>query len=58
MIIRLLCCYLFHLSNYRDVGDAYKRLKFLRNFPEKFDPRYIEAAYMVCYYQMGAAVMT
>ena len=30
MTMRLISCYLFHLVNYRDVSDAYKRLKFLR----------------------------
>lgn len=29
IVLRLLCCYLFHLSNYGDVSDSYKRLKFL-----------------------------
>ncbi len=57
MVIRLLCCYLFHLSNYRDVTDSYKRLKFLRNFPEKFDPNYIGAAYTICLYQFTAAFL-
>lgn len=30
MAMRLISCYLFHLVNYRDVSDAFKRLKFLR----------------------------
>lgn len=37
MTLRLLCCYLFHLANYRDVSDAFKRLKYLRRFPERFN---------------------
>ena len=37
MALRLLCCYLFHLSNYADVADSYRRLKFLVNNPNKFE---------------------
>ena len=37
MALRLLCCYLFHLSNYADVNDSYRRLKYLVNNPDKFD---------------------
>ena len=27
MTIRLLCCYMFHLGNYKEVSESYKRLK-------------------------------
>lgn len=37
MALRLLCCYLFHLSNYSDVADSYRRLKYLVNNPNKFE---------------------
>jgi hypothetical protein len=37
MALRLLCCYLFHLSNYTDVSDSYRRLKYLVNNPDRFD---------------------
>ena len=37
MALRLLCCYLFHLSNYTDVSDSYRRLKFFVNNPQKFE---------------------
>ena len=30
MTLRILCCYLFHLSTYGDVSSSFKRLKFLR----------------------------
>lgn len=30
LALRLLCCYLFHMSNYGDVADSFRRLKFLR----------------------------
>jgi surface polysaccharide O-acyltransferase-like enzyme len=34
--LRLLCCYLFHLSNYGDVADSFRRLKYLKENPDKF----------------------
>ena len=54
--MRLLCCYLFHLVNYRDVSDAFKRLKFLRQNPDKFNKKYICAAFIVCCYQFVSAI--
>lgn len=56
MTLRLLCCYLFHLGNYRDVAESYKRLKFLRRYPEKFSPNYIQPAFMVTFFQFTASV--
>ena len=56
MTMRLLCCYLFHLGNYKDVGESYKRLKFLRKFPERFNENYIMSALMVTFYQFTASL--
>lgn len=56
MTLRLISCYLFHLVNYRDVSDAFKRLKFLRQNPERFNKKYIVAAFVVCVYQFSTAI--
>lgn len=56
MMLRLFTCYLFHLSNYRDIADAFRRLKFLRYNPEKFVPKYIPAAFLCCVFQFSAAM--
>lgn len=44
MTLRLLCCYLFHLGNYKDVSDSFKRLKFLRYYPHKFEGGFLNPA--------------
>lgn len=45
--LRLLCCYLFHLSNYGDVADAFRRLKYLKENPDKFSTEYIIPAFCI-----------
>lgn len=45
--LRLLCCYLFHIGNYSDVADSFRRLKFLRMNPDKFDVKYLWPAFIV-----------
>lgn len=57
MTLRLLCCYMFHFGNYREVSDSFKRLKFLRRFPERFDRQYIQAAFLLTFYQFTASLM-
>jgi len=57
MTLRLICCYLFHLVNYRDASDAFKRLKFLRNYPEKFNEQFIVAAFLVTFFHLTSAIM-
>ena len=51
LAIRLLCSYLMHFSNYREVSDSYKRLKFLRRFPERFGD-YVQSAFLITLYQI------
>jgi len=50
MTLRLLCCYLFHLENYKDVASSFKRLKYLRYHPEKFDGELLNAAFVITVY--------
>ena len=50
MTLRLLCCYLFHLGNYKDVSDSFKRLKFLRYYPRKFDGGFLNPAVVITMY--------
>jgi len=57
MGLRLLCCYLFHLSNYGDVTDGYTRLKFLKNHPRKFESQYLFTAFLVTQYQFWASLL-
>lgn len=47
LALRLLCCYLFHMSNYGDVADSFRRLKFLRMNPDKFAPKHLLPAFLV-----------
>ena len=47
MALRLLCCYLFHLSNYTDLSDSYRRLKFLVNNPHKFNQKHWLPAFLI-----------
>ena len=47
MIMRLTACYLFHLGNYPDIADAFRRLKFLRNNANKFENKNILPAFLV-----------
>lgn len=47
LALRLLCCYLFHMSNYGDVADSFRRLKFLRMNPDKFAPKHLRPAFLV-----------
>lgn len=51
MILRLLCAYLFHLQNYGDVADSFKRLKFVRKNPQLIEPKYIGIAFAISMYQ-------
>mmetsp|Transcript_10285 Transcript_10285/g.15674 ORF Transcript_10285/g.15674 Transcript_10285/m.15674 type:complete len:171 (-) Transcript_10285:132-644(-) len=55
--LRLLCCYLFHLSSYGDVVDSYQRLKYLRNNHTKFESRFIVPAFLVILYQLTTGVL-
>jgi len=48
---------MFHFGNYRDPSDSFKRLKFLRRFPERFDRQYITAAFLLTFYQFTASLM-
>ena len=47
MALRLLCSYLFHLSNYGDVQSAFKKLKYLVHHPKKFNKDNIVAAFFI-----------
>lgn len=53
--LRLLCCYLFHLSNYGDVADSFRRLKYLKENPDKISPEYIVPAFFVTQFQFVAS---
>ena len=55
MTLRLLCCYLFHLGNYKDVTDSYRRLKYLRYNPSHFASELLNPAFVVTIYQFVAA---
>ena len=57
MALRLLCCFLFHLSNYTDVSDSYRRLKFLVNNPDKFDQKHYLPAFLITQYQFSAGIL-
>ena len=46
MILRLSTSYLYHLQNYKDVADAYRRLKFMRNNGDRFAIKYIMPAFL------------
>ena len=56
MCIRLLVAYIFHLGNYKEVTESYKRLKFLRTFPERFDENLIMPAAMITFYHCTASI--
>ena len=47
MMMRLLCCYLFHMTTYGDVVDSWQRLKFLKNNPQKFDSKNLMTALII-----------
>jgi len=47
---------MFHFGNYREVSDSFKRLKFLRRFPDRFDPQYVAAAFLLTFYQFTASL--
>ncbi len=57
MTLRIFCCYLLHFGNYREVSDSYKRMKFVRRFPERFDPEYVIAAFMLTFYQFTSGIL-
>lgn len=57
MIMRLTACYLFHLGNYPDVADAFRRLKYLRNNPTNFENKNILPAFVITQYQFWAAFL-
>lgn len=56
MVLRLLCSYMFHFGNYRGASDSFKRLKFLRRFPDRFDKQYVAAAFLLTFYQFTASL--
>jgi len=58
MALRILTCYLFHLGNYKDMLQSFRRLKFLVYFPCKFEDHFIFAAFLVTFYQFTAALMS
>jgi hypothetical protein len=45
---------LFHLSNYGDVADAFRRLKFLKENPDKFAPENLLPAFLITQFQFWA----
>ena len=51
MYMRLFTAYLFHMMNYTDLDGAYRRLKFLRYNPDKFDADCYWCAFMSTQYQ-------
>ena len=55
LALRLLCCYLFHLSNYGDVADSFRRLKYLMRNPDKISEEHIPAAFLITQYQFWAS---
>ena len=56
MVLRLLCCYLFHLGNFKDMANSFRRLKFLNAHPEKFDPDLLYAAVLLTFFQFSAVL--
>ena len=57
MTLRLLCSYMFPFGNYREVCESFKRMKFIRRFPERFNGKYIGAAFMLTIYQFTSTIM-
>lgn len=57
MLLRLITCYLFHLQNYKDIADAFRRLKYLKYHPKKFAKNYYTSAFILCLYQFWSAFM-
>lgn len=57
MTLRLLCSYMFHFGSYREVSESFKRLKFVRRFPERFASEYVVAAFLLTFYQFTASLM-
>ena len=55
LTLRLLCCYLFHLSNYGDIADAFRRLKYLKENPDKFSADYVVPAFFITQFQFWAS---
>jgi hypothetical protein len=55
LTLRLLCCYLFHLSNYGDVADAFRRLKYLKENPDKIPQQNRVPAFLVTQFQFWAS---
>ena len=58
MIMRLTACYLFHLGNYPDIADAFRRLKYLRNNADKFEKKNILPAFLVTQFQFWASLLS
>jgi hypothetical protein len=56
MTVRLLVAFIFHLGNYREVQESYKRLKFIRKFPERFNENLIMSATMIVLYHFIASI--
>ena len=56
MVVRLLMAYMLHLGNYKEVSESYKKLKFLRTFPERFSEDFIMPAAMVTFYHFSASI--
>ena len=57
MVIRLLCCYLYHLTTYGDAVDSWQRLKFLKNNPDLFESRHHLAILTITLYQFSVTVI-
>ena len=49
---------MFHLANYTDVADAFRRLKFLKNNATVFDEGYILPALVVTQFQFWASFLS
>ena len=57
IILRVLCAYLFHVQNYDDVCDAFRRLKFIKNNPHMIENKYLGIAFTISMYQFWATFL-
>jgi hypothetical protein len=46
---------LFHLSNYGDVAESFRRLKYLKQNPDKISQEHIPAAFLLTQFQFWAS---
>ena len=51
MMIRIVCCFLFHISSFQDVASSFRRLKFLAHNPHRFQSNYLLPAFLVTIFQ-------